>query len=220
MHASTLATLLALLTESAMVFPAVEFLAFFSIVFPIYWFITRYRWRMGWLLLASCAFYMSWNPWLILLILFSASVDYGAALALERIQSPGWRRGLLVGSISANPGLLAYFKFVNFFLDSAGSLMGWCGVEMPAFVVNVTLPLGISFYTFETISYVVDVYLKRSKAVRNLLDYALFIMFFPHLVAGPIAPPRDFPSPRGRDKRFDWHRLYPCARFFVSCLIT
>jgi alginate O-acetyltransferase complex protein AlgI len=202
-----------------MVFPTVEFLAFFSVVFPIYWFITRHRWRMGWLLLASCAFYMSWNPWLILLILFSASVDYGAALALERMQSPGWRRCLLIGSITANLGLLAYFKYVNFFLDSAGSLMGWCGVEMPAFVVNVTLPLGISFYTFETISYVVDVYLKRSKAVRNLLDYALFIMFFPHLVAGPIVRPRDFLPQLGRIKRFDWNRLYLGARFFVLGLI-
>src|SRR5260370_16923501 len=88
MHASTLATLLALLTESAMVFPTVEFLAFFSIVFPIYWFITRHRWRMGWLLLTSCAFYMRWNPWLILLILFSAPVDSHAPLPLDRLQSP------------------------------------------------------------------------------------------------------------------------------------
>src|SRR5450631_2542375 len=107
-----------------MLFPTSAFLGFFAVFFPIYWAIRPHRWRMAWLLLASCAFYMSWNPWLILLILFSASIDYAAGLAIERTPSPAWRRTLLIGSISTNLALLGFFKYANFFLDSTHRLLG------------------------------------------------------------------------------------------------
>src|SRR5262249_50898935 len=101
-----------------MLFPTFAFLVFFSVTFSVYWCLERHRLRMGWLLLASCCFYMYWNPWLILLILFSAGVDFFAAQALERAVSLGARRFILTASILTNLSLLAYFKYANFFLDS------------------------------------------------------------------------------------------------------
>lgn len=202
-----------------MQFPTFAFLVFFGVVFGVYWALPRHLWRMGWLLLASFVFYMSWNPWLILLILLSASIDYFTAQWLERAEHADVRRLLLVGSISCNLGLLAFFKYSNFFLDTGGTLLNWFGWQVPHRTLNILLPLGISFYTFETISYVVDVYRGRAHAVRSLLDYALYIMFFPHLVAGPIVRPRDFlPQLRTR-KRFDWDRLQLGAQFFCIGLL-
>jgi alginate O-acetyltransferase complex protein AlgI len=190
-----------------MQFPTSQFFGFFVLVLTVYWSLPRHRWRMVWLLGASCIFYMSWNPWFITLILFSASVDYVVALQLEKVSSPRWRRLLLTGSIATNLGLLAFFKYTNFFLDTTTSLAGVFGWVLPRRTLNLILPLGISFYTFETISYVVDVYRGRLRPVRNLLDYSLFIMFFPHLVAGPIVRPRDFLPQLRRPKRFDWARM-------------
>src|SRR5947209_6900348 len=154
-----------------MLFNTLTFVCFFCVVFGVYWGLRPHRWRMVWLLLASCAFYMSWNPWLILLILFSASADYIAGLLLESTTSSAWRRTLLVGSISLNLGLLGFFKYANFFLDSTYRLLGIFDVSLDQPTLDIILPLGISFYTFETISYIVDVYGGRIRAVRNPLDY-------------------------------------------------
>jgi alginate O-acetyltransferase complex protein AlgI len=188
-------------------FPTSAFLAYFVTIAAVYWALPRHRWRMVWLLAASCAFYMSWHPWLILLIVASASVDYVVALVLETVAVPWKRRLLLTLSISVNLGLLGFFKYTNFLLDSANSLFCLIGVEYRwPLLDKLLLPLGISFYTFEAISYVVDVYRGRLRPVRSLLDYALFIMFMPHLAAGPIVRPRDFLPQLHRRKRFDWYR--------------
>jgi alginate O-acetyltransferase complex protein AlgI len=165
--------------------------------------------------LASCGFYMSWNPWLITLILFSASVDYIVALRLVTVRSTALRRSLLILSISTNLGLLAFFKYTNFLLSSTHSLLGWLGFTHDARFLHIVLPLGISFYTFETISYVVDVYHGRFPPVRNLVDYALYIMFFPHLLAGPIVRPADFLPQVGRRKHFSWNRSLLGAQCFL-----
>jgi alginate O-acetyltransferase complex protein AlgI len=212
-----------------MFFHSFAFVVFFAVTFGVFWGLpslvrplegkawlpSPHRLRLVWLLLASCVFYMSWNPWLILLILFSASVDYLVALRMERVSSPGGRKALLILSISVNLGLLMFFKYTNFFLANAHALMNSLGVEGPRRVLDLVLPLGISFYTFETISYIVDVYSGRIKAVRNLLDYALYIMFFPHLLAGPIVRPRDFLPQIRQEKRFDWDRLQLGAQYFL-----
>ena len=198
-----------------MQFPTSDFLKFFAVFFIVYWALPRHRWRMVWLLVASCVFYMSWNPWLILLILFSASTDYLSALWMERTPSAGLKKGLLIGSISVNLGLLGVFKYANFFLDSTSRILGYIDVPLDRPTLDIILPLGISFYTFETISYVVDVYSGRTKAVRDPLDYAIFIMFFPHLVAGPIVRPRDFLPQLRRTKRFDWDRAHLGVRMFL-----
>jgi alginate O-acetyltransferase complex protein AlgI len=187
-----------------MLFPTFAFLVFFAVVFSVYWWLNDRRARLGWLLTASVFFYASWNPWLISLIIFSASIDYVVALWLERGGSSRRRLALLVLSIGTNLGLLAYFKYVNFFLDMVGGSR-----------LNIILPLGISFYTFETISYVVDVYRGRTKAVRSLLDYALYIMFFPHLVAGPIVRPYEFLPQLKRRMRLSWTRAEIGAWMFL-----
>jgi alginate O-acetyltransferase complex protein AlgI len=113
-----------------MLFVSQQFLGFFAASFLVYWVLPAHRVRMAWLLVASAAFYMSWNPWLIGLILISASVDFLAALALERITDPRRRRLILVASIATNLGLLAYFKYANFFLGNLHSLGNWLGVAV------------------------------------------------------------------------------------------
>lgn len=197
-----------------MLFTSAKFLGFFCLVFLVYWGLPGKRPRLLWLLLASIFFYMSWNPWLVTLILFSASVDYFAAMKMESLERTWPRRLLLFASISTNLGLLAFFKYVNFFLDSAYALQGWLGGEPSRRFFEVVLPLGISFYTFETISYIVDVFHRRSRAVRDPLEYALYIMFFPHLVAGPIVRPRDFLPQLRRQHRFNWDRIQLGLQFF------
>ena len=204
-----------------MLFHSFAFAIFFVVVFTLYWRLREHRSRMILLLGASCVFYMSWNPWLISLILFSASIDFFMAQKMEEYRSPRTRRLLLLTSISVNLGLLAFFKYTGFFLTNAHALAAWCGwdFELSSTWKNIILPLGISFYTFETISYITDVYLGRAKAERNLLDYALYIMFFPHLVAGPIVRPRDFLPQLKTPKRFSLLRCYAGLKLFLLGLI-
>lgn len=199
-----------------MLFHSTQFLIFFLIVFPIYWAIRPHRWRMAWLLLNSCVFYMSWNPWLILLILLSASVDYLAALQMEQVTTQRTRKLLMIGSICFNLSLLGFFKYCNFFIENASQILAWFNITHHQRLLEIVLPLGISFYTFETISYIVDVYQGKLKAVRNPLDYALYIMFFPHLIAGPIVRPRDFLPQLLRPKSWNNERFYLGVKLFLS----
>src|SRR5438270_5162049 len=161
-----------------MLFHTFTFLLFYLVVFAVYWSLRGHRARLAWLLAASAYFYASWNPWLLGLITFSASVDYAAALVLERLRSPRSRRLVLLLSVGTNLGLLAFFKYVNFFLDTLADAGGLFGLPLRRPALEVVLPLGISFYTFEAISYVVAVYRCRTRAVRSLLDYGLYILFF------------------------------------------
>ena len=202
-----------------MLFHSFPFFVFFPITFVVYWSLTQHRLRMLWLLGASFAFYGSWNPWLLFVVLFSAAFDFLIARRIEASPSPKTRRVLLVVSVCVSLGILAFFKYTNFLLDTAVSTFNVFGFDFrhPAF--RIVLPLGISFYTFETISYVMDVYRGRLRAERNFLDYALFIMFFPHLIAGPIVRPKHFLSQVPRLKRFDWNRLEFGARLFLLGLI-
>src|SRR5260370_15993443 len=118
-------------------------------------------------------------------------------------------------SVGFNLGLAGFFKSPNFFLASAHALGSWLGWSFDTPLLKLVLPLGISFYTFETISYIVDVYQGRTRAVRSLLDYALYIMFFPHLVAGPIVRPRDFLPQLRCEKHFSWTRMQLGVQLFL-----
>jgi len=202
-----------------MLFHSFGFLALFVITFIVYWSLTEHRARMAWLLAAGFVFYGSWNPWLISLILFSAGFDFVLAQRIEIAASPGRRRLLLILSVGVSLGLLGFFKYTNFLLDNAASILNLFGLHPHHPAIRIILPLGISFYTFETISYVVDVYRGRVPAERNFLNYALFLMFFPHLIAGPIVRPRDFLGQTRRKKRFDWNRLELGARLFLLGLV-
>jgi alginate O-acetyltransferase complex protein AlgI len=190
-----------------MLFPTLEFLGFFLVVFAVYWSLPRHRWRMLWLLVSSCAFYMSWNPLLILLLFASTSVDYFVALRIGGLTAPLRRRLLLTLSVVTNLAILGYFKYTVFGLATGQSVLNAFGVALPLPVLKIILPLGISFYTFEAISYVVDVYRGKIRPIRAPLDYALYILFFPHLVAGPIVRSGDFLPQLQRRKRFSWPRL-------------
>lgn len=198
-----------------MFFQSFHFLLFFSTVFAVYWILFSHKLRKIWLLVCSCYFYMSWNPWLITLILLSASVDYVVALRLQHVSSAGWKRLLVVLSISTNLSLLLFFKYTNFLLDTLVPAVNLFGFGYRPPLLQLILPLGISFYTFETISYLVDVYRGRQQPVRNILDYALYIMFFPHLVAGPIVRPHDFLPQLATPKRWSWIRMRLGLQLFL-----
>ncbi len=201
-----------------MLFHSFGFFVFFWIVFAGYWTLKDHRRRNGWLVVASCVFYGTWNPWLVSLILFTAAVDYVVALRLMTTQSPAMRRALLALSIGVSLSLLIFFKYARFLADSAVFGLNLAGAHRESPMWEIILPLGISFYTFETISYVVDVYRGRVEAARNPLDYALYIMFFPHLIAGPIVRPGFFLPQARRPKHFNWARLQLGLQFFLRGL--
>ena len=138
------------------------------------------------LLLASYVFYMWWNPAFIVLIIFSTAVDFIIGGRMANAELPAQRRLLLSVSLICNLGLLFVFKYFGLFTDSLLGLMRLMGAEPSWNSINLTLPVGISFYTFQTLSYTLDIYRRKIPATRSPLDFALFVAFFPQLVAGPI----------------------------------
>lgn len=202
-----------------MLFHSYGFFFLFLITFAGYWWLRQNQLRLLWLLGASIGFYGSWNPWLVSIVLFSAAFDFVIAQRIEAAASPRLRRALLILSVGVSLGILGFFKYTNFLLDNAVSILNFAGFQVSDPALRIILPLGISFYTFETISYVVDVYRRRLPAQRHFLHYALFIMFFPHLIAGPIVRPAHFLRQVPRTKKFDWNRLELGARLFLLGLI-
>ena len=145
------------------------------------------------LVLASYGFYMWWNPAFVLLILLSTCIDYSVGKRMASCaEGSRSRRRWLVLSLLSNLGLLAYFKYAGFFSGSCLYLLQAMGYQPSWVTLNVTLPVGISFYTFQTLSYTIDVYRGRLAATKSPLDFALFVAFFPQLVAGPIVRAADF----------------------------
>jgi alginate O-acetyltransferase complex protein AlgI len=192
-----------------------EFLLFFLIVFAVHWLTPWHGARIWALLAASLYFYASWNRWLALVLCASALTDYLVARGMDRLKSERLRRLLLGLSLVANLGLLVYFKYANFFLRSLEEALHAAGSAAALPVLSVILPVGISFYTFEAINYTIDVYRRRIPAERNLAHFMLFILFFPHLIAGPIVRARDFLPQTRRPKRWDWARLNLGVQLFL-----
>jgi D-alanyl-lipoteichoic acid acyltransferase DltB (MBOAT superfamily) len=141
------------------------------------------------LLAASYFFYACWNYKFIPLLLTLTVIDYTAAIWLEKVPTVTWKKAVLILSLSANLGFLGFFKYFNFLTDNLAMALG---KPAHSFFMDIVLPLGISFHTFQSMSYVVDVYRGEQQAVRNPIDYALYICFFPQLVAGPIVRARNF----------------------------
>ncbi len=191
------------------------FLLFFLAVFVIYWTIPWHRARVFVLLLASIYFYASWNWRLAFLITSTTAMDYFIGRGLDALTSLRWRRILLLTSLVVNLGVLCYFKYANFFLHSVEQALRAAGSTAALPVLSVILPFGISFYTFEAINYTVDVYRRKVQAERNLLNFMVFILFFPHLVAGPIVRARDFMPQLHRRKRWDWARMQLGVQYFL-----
>jgi alginate O-acetyltransferase complex protein AlgI len=162
------------------------------------------RLRLWLILLASLAFYGFWRIEFVPLLLFSAALDYVLALWIESTKIQARRRKIMLVSVAANLAILGVFKYLLFFRDTLWSISGWLGYQ-PSFVdLYVVLPLGISFYIFATISYVIDVYRREFKAERNFIVYCNFVVFFPHLVAGPILRARSLIPQLRRPAKVTW----------------
>ncbi|HLJ78633.1 MAG TPA: hypothetical protein VKT75_14525, partial [Acidobacteriaceae bacterium] len=166
-----------------MLFNSIEFAFFFPVVTAVY-FLLPQRWRTLWLLAASCVFYMAFIPAYISILLVTILIDYVAGMYIEK--STGRRRRWLLGiSIASTCVVLGVFKYLDFVANSWVGLAGWFGWHLPQVVTGVILPIGLSFHTFQSLSYVVEVYRGNQKAERNFVVYATYVMFFPQLVAGP-----------------------------------
>jgi alginate O-acetyltransferase complex protein AlgI len=188
------------------VFNSLTFLAFFAVFFILY-FLTKGRVRLLLCLGASYLFYGWWDWRFLGLLIFSTVMDYFLGLGIAATTNPKQRKRLLIISVIANLGVLAFFKYFNFFIESFQSAMSLLAVPTSPVTLYILLPVGISFYTFQSMSYTIDVYRREIEAERSLLNFATFVVFFPQLVAGPIVRARDFLPQLRRDHPFDWNRV-------------
>jgi len=173
-------------------FNTLEYAKFYAVVFVCAWFLARARkLRVLFLLAASYVFYARWNFRFVPLIFLSSSVDFLLGRAIGGASDPKVRKRWLAATIVLNLGVLAVFKYLNFGIDTARSVLAALGFNPPELVLGIVLPVGVSFFTFESMSYVIDVYRGDIQPHRSYLEYLAFVAFFPHLVAGPIVRPRD-----------------------------
>ncbi len=166
-------------------FDSFDFVLFLLLVLTVYH-LVPHRPQNLLLLAASLFFYGYWDWRFLGLLLVTVVIDYLAAIGIENARSERSRRGLLFVSAAVSFGILAYFKYFNFFIDSMNGLLAQLGISGVRNGLEIVLPVGVSFYTFQTMSYVIDVYRRRLTATRRFTDFALFVTFFPQLVAGPI----------------------------------
>ena len=171
-----------------MLFNSLDFAIFLPVVFFLYWFVFNKKlvWQNALVAVASYVFYGWWDWRFLSLILFSTLVDYFVGLNLAKTEKPIFRKLLLWLSILINLGFLGVFKYYNFFLDNFRSAFNVAGYELNANSLNIILPVGISFYTFQTLSYTIDIYKYKLKPTKDFISFAAFVSFFPQLVAGPI----------------------------------
>ncbi|WP_192350473.1 MBOAT family protein [Algoriphagus sp. Y33] len=171
-----------------MLFNSLDFAVFLPIVFILYWFIFKNSLKsQNLLIVAASYFFYGWWDWRFLaLIAFSTLVDYIIGILLDKVEAPFQRKSLLVMSLLVNIGFLGFFKYYNFFLDNFNTAFTVMGMPIKANSLSIILPVGISFYTFQTMSYSIDVYRKKLRATRDLVAFSAFVSFFPQLVAGPI----------------------------------
>jgi alginate O-acetyltransferase complex protein AlgI len=175
-----------------MLFVDLDFLLFLAAVLGVYWNLRSNELRKWFLLGASYFFYGSWD-WRFVIMLAALSLgDFLFALRIEASRDDSIRKRYVIASLAMNLGVLAYFKYCNFFLSSAVALAGALGLHIDEPSLHIVLPVGISFFTFQSLSYTIDVYRREIAATRHLRDYLLFAAFFPQLVAGPIVRPRVF----------------------------
>jgi D-alanyl-lipoteichoic acid acyltransferase DltB (MBOAT superfamily) len=183
-----------------MLFNSYSFVLFIAIVVGLYHVKLPWKVKKINLLLASYLFYAVWNPPFILLLWLSTVLDFFVGRKLYYTQQPSRRKALLVLSLAVNLGMLAFFKYGTFLLQNFLALTSWLGFEFQPAAPDIILPVGISFYTFQTLSYTIDMYKRRSRPENSLLDFSLFVTFFPQLVAGPIVRPGElipqFKTPR------------------------
>ena len=198
-----------------MLFNSFEFLLFFPIVTIIY-FLLPHKFRWIHLLVSSCIFYMAFIPMYILILVFTIVIDYFAGIWIGR-STGNKRKGFLILSIIANIGILAVFKYYNFFIENINQILHSLDVntsnELP--YLNIILPIGLSFHTFQAMSYTIEVYKGSQKPERHFGIYALYVMFFPQLVAGPIERPQHLLPQLREEHQFDIDRIYSGLRLML-----
>jgi alginate O-acetyltransferase complex protein AlgI len=175
-----------------MLFNSLTFVVFFALVMAVYWSLRSWSARKNVLVASSYLFYAAWNPPFVLLLLFSTVLDYFAGLRMAAAQARRSRIFWLVVSLVGNLGMLGFFKYGNFLLENFQLLVAQFGINYQPPKMGIVLPVGISFYTFQTLSYTFDIYRGQLKPTRSLRDFAFFVSFFPQLVAGPIVRAVEF----------------------------
>ncbi len=188
-----------------MTFVQPEFLAFFAIVYGLYWALPRVGQNV--LLLVSSAVFYGWvHPWFLVLLYGSAVLDYSCGLAMR--SWPQWKRAFLSISLAGNLGLLGWFKYMDFLLENVAAALDAMGVGNSVHTLGIFLPVGISFYTFQTMSYTLDIFKGELEPRKNLLDYLVFISFFPQLVAGPVERASNLLPQCEQPRRFTWDQTW------------
>jgi D-alanyl-lipoteichoic acid acyltransferase DltB (MBOAT superfamily) len=196
-----------------MLFNSIQFVIFFVVVTKVFFALPhRFRWLL--LLLASCYFYMAFVPVYILILFFTIVIDYIAGILLE--DSEGKRKKLyLIMSLIANIGVLAIFKYYNFLNENITQLLGVFSFSNPIPYLSILLPIGLSFHTFQAMSYTIEVYRGNHKAERNFGIYALYVMFYPQLVAGPIERPQNILHQFHQEQFFNYNRFVSGLRLMA-----
>ena len=189
-----------------MLFNSIEFLLFLPAIFLLFWFVCSKSVKLqNILLIAASYLFYGWWDWRFLgLIVLSSVLDYWLARGIDQSESGGNKKQLLWVSILVNLGILGFFKYFNFFVDSATELLHVMGMEADFITLNVLLPVGISFYTFQTLSYTMDVYRGEIKAEKDIFAFFAYVAFFPQLVAGPIERAKNFLPQFSKPKTFNY----------------
>jgi alginate O-acetyltransferase complex protein AlgI len=189
-----------------MLFNSIAFAIFLPLVLSVY-LTLKTRAQNFWLLLASLVFYGWWDPRFLLLLIVPTVIDYVCALKIHRASEPKTRKSYLLFSICTNLAILAFFKYFNFFIDSADALLSAIGIHQALPALSIILPVGISFYTFHELSYVIDVYRRELEPVSDFWLYVLYVLYFPQLVAGPIARAANLLPQLARPRRINWQLI-------------
>lgn len=192
-----------------MIFNSIEFAIFFPLVFILYWlfFKTNTTYRNAFLIAVSYFFYGYWDWRFLTLIIFSSFVDFYIGKSLGKTDEQKKRKSLLLISLVLNLGLLGFFKYYNFFVDSFVASFTFLGFPLEISTLQIILPVGISFYTFQTLSYTIDVYSRRMEPVHNPFSFFAFVSFFPQLVAGPIERAKHLLPQFDEAKSLDYEKL-------------
>ncbi|HEY9167860.1 MAG TPA: MBOAT family O-acyltransferase [Lutibacter sp.] len=191
-----------------MLFNSIDFAIFLPLVFVLYWFVTQQNLKLqnALIVLASYVFYGWWDVRFLALILFSTLVDFCVGILLKNETKNSKRKVLLWTSILVNIGLLGFFKYYNFFIDNFSSAFLFFGREIGTRSLSIILPVGISFYTFQTLSYSIDVYKRKLEPTNNIIAFAAFVSFFPQLVAGPIERATNLLPQFYKKKQFEYSK--------------
>lgn len=191
-----------------MLFNSLDFAIFLPIVFILYWFVANKNLKLqNFLIVVSSYLFYGWWDWRFLsLIIFSTIIDYSIGVRLSKEENQLKRKTLLWISIGVNLGFLGFFKYYNFFLDNFISAFSFFGMDINANSLNIILPVGISFYTFQTLSYTIDVYKRNLEPTKDIITFSAFVSFFPQLVAGPIERATNLLPQFYKKRQFDYSK--------------